>query len=186
MPRIKGKPRRGVKRRRCSYSPPPIIDEAAEFDDSFSDLRTDMKRNRERFCREYIKDFNAANAMRRLGSKSRTPQVRGHEWLQHPYTQWFLSGLLEKLDASAIVTRNEVLVGLKREAHYFDRHEGSPAARIAALRTLGKILGMEITKVEGNMTIGGGVMVLPMSGTPEEWEKAAAMAQANLKKRVRE
>ena len=50
---------------------------------------------------------------------------------------------------------------------------------------MGKILGLEITKVEGNINLAGGVMLLPHSGTPEEWEKAAATAQEKLKQAVR-
>jgi hypothetical protein len=119
-----------------------------------------------------------------MGSKSKAPWVRASEYLSEPYTQWFLGQLLRTLDDAAIVTRSEVLLGLKREAHYHGL-DGSAAARIAAWRTIGKIMGLEITKVEGNLNLAGGVMLMPFSGTPEEWEKAAQSAQEKLKQNVR-
>lgn len=161
-----------------------VQDEEFERED-FANLRDDYKRNREEFCREYIKDFNGSQAMLRMGSKSQTPWVRASEWLKQPYTQWYLGKLLQKLDDKAIVTRAEILLGLKREAHHFGL-DGSAAARIAAWRTIAKILGLEITKVEGSMTLQGGVMTIPLSGSPDEWEQAAAKAQEMLKQKVRE
>lgn len=175
--------RRPIKRK--AVKPPPPIDPGeAEFDEAFSHLQPRVKARRDQFVREYIKDFNGANAMRRMGSVSQTPWVRASEWLSEPYTQWKLAQMLETLDDKAIVTRNEVLAGLKKEAHHFGL-DGSAAARISAWRSLAKILGIEVTKVEGNISLGGGVMLLPASGSPEEWEKAAAKAQAELKESVR-
>lgn len=166
-------------------SPPPTEDvEASEFDVNWDSIPIAKRNRREAFCHEYIKDFNGSQAMARLGSKSKAPWVHASEWLKEPYTQWYLGQLMVKLEDKAIVTRSEILLGLKKEANYHGI-DGSAAARIAAWRTMGKILGLEITKVEGNMTLAGGVMLLPHSGTPEEWEKAAATAQEKLKQQVR-
>lgn len=55
-------------------------DDVVELD--FSNLREDYKRNRERFCREYIKDFHGTNAMLRLYNCQRnTAQVKASVWL---------------------------------------------------------------------------------------------------------
>ncbi len=140
---------------------------------------------RQAFCREYIKDFNGSHAIMRMGYKSKTPWVTASEWLREEYTQYYLGILMAKLDDAAIVSRQEILLGLKREAHHYGL-DGSSAARISAFRAMAKILGFEITKLEGNMTMAGGVMLLPLSGSPEEWEKAAETAQEELKKKVRQ
>lgn len=158
--------------------------EVALFDSAFQEIPRAKKLRREQFVREYIKDFNGSEAMRRMGSLSKTPWVQASEWLKEAYTQWFLAKMVSELDEQAIITRNEVLFGLKKEAnsHGID---GSAAARISAWRAIAKILGIEITKVEGNVNLGGGVMLMPMSGTPEQWEKAASEAQKKLKADVR-
>jgi hypothetical protein len=165
--------------------PPTQEDEDFEFNTNWDHLQHRMKEKRQAFCHEYIKDFNGSQALLRMGYQSKTPWVRASEWLKEPYTQWYLGQLMVKLEDKAIVTRAEILLGLKKEAHHYGL-DGSAAARISAWRTMAKILGLEITKVEGNISMAGGVMVLPMSGSPEEWEKAAAMAQDQLKQRVRE
>lgn len=178
------------RRKRIQKRPrPPVApiakDEAGEFDPSFGDLRADAKRRREEFCREYIKDFNASEAVRRMGYKSKTPWVMASEWMKEPYTQFFLDKMLRALDRTAIVSANEILAGLKKEAHYYGM-DGGAAARISAWRSLGKMLGLEVTKIEGNVNLGGGVMLMPFSGSPDEWEKAASKAQKNLKETVRQ
>jgi len=155
-----------------------------EIDDDFLNVREDVKRRREAFVREYIKDFNGSQAMRRLGSMSKTPWVHASEWLNEPYTQWYLAKMIADMDDDAIVSRNEVLMGLKKEANYYGL-DGGAAARIGAWRAMAKILGIEVTKVEGNVNLGGGVMLLPMPATPKQWEQAAAEQQAKLKKDVR-
>jgi replicative superfamily II helicase len=158
-------------------------DDVVELD--FSHLREDYKRNRERFCREYIKDFHGTNAMLRLYNCQRnTAQVKASQWLEQPYTQWFLSKLIEEMDADAIVTQNEIVFGLKREAHQTNSQFADSATRIAALRALAKIKGMEKTTLDGEVKLGGGVMVVP-GLSAEDWKKKAKASQAALKQEVR-
>lgn len=179
----KGKRRPLVKFRR----PPAIVeaDESADFI-NFDDIKPAVKLMRQAFAREYLKDFNATQAVLRMGYKygRTTASTKGSQWLNDAYTQHYIAELIEKADEKTIVSRNRVLAGLLRESEYFGE-DGGAASRISALRSLAKILGMEITKIEGNMTIGGGVMAIPLSGSPEEWEKAAQVAQEQLKKTVR-
>lgn len=165
--------------------PPATEDaEADQFHNNWDHIQQRVRARREVFCHEYIKDFNGSAAVLRMGYKSKTPWVMASEWLNQPYTQWYLGQLMVKLEDKAIFTRSEILLSLKREAHYHGL-DGSAAARIAALRTAAKILGLEITKIEGNVNLAGGVMLMPYSGTPEEWEKAAQAAQEKLKQQVR-
>lgn len=160
------------------------LPDAKDFDQDFSHIRNDRKMLREKFVREYIKDFNGTEAMRRLGYRHSAVNVHAAKFLRDPYTQWFLRQLLDKLDEKAIVNRNMVLSGLLKEANargYDDSH----SARVSAWRTLGRILGMEITKVEGNLNVNGGVMAVPFTGSLEDWEKQTQAAQAKLKEDVR-
>jgi hypothetical protein len=167
--------------------PPPLVEvdeEGFATKEDWSHLQTRYKKRREQFVHEYIKDFNGSQALQRMGYVMTQPWVKASIFLSEPYTQWYLGSMMAKLQEHAIVTKNEVLLGLKKEAHYHGM-DGSAAARIAAWRTLAKILGIEVDKVEGTVTLQGGVMLLPHSGTPEEWEKAASAAQEKLKQDVR-
>ena len=167
--------------------PPPTqeVDEDGFLTaDNWDHLQTRYKKRREQFVHEYIKDFNGSQALQRMGYTMSQPWVKASIWLNEPYTQWYLGQMMAKLQDSAIVTKNEILLGLKKEAHYHGL-DGSAAARIAAWRSLAKILGIEVDKVEGNIKLAGGVMLMPFSGTPEQWEQAAQAAQEKLKKDVR-
>lgn len=163
-------------------APPPRSNE--EFDDDWSHVSEPVKLRRQKFVHEYIKDFNAANAMRRLGSKCAKPQIHGGEYFREPYTQWYLAKVMAEMEDKAIVTKNTILFGLLREANHHGV-DGNSASRIAAFRALAKILGLEVHKLEGTMTLNGGVMTIPLAGTPDEWAKAATEAQKKLKLDVR-
>lgn len=68
---------------------------------------------------------------------------------------------------------------LYREANYFG--EGSShSARVKAQSQLSKIFGMETIHLKAEVAHSGGVMVVPMAGNLEEWEKLAASSQAAL------
>lgn len=182
----KGKRRAIIKTK--VKGPPQIIDaddDSADLVD-FSSMREDMKAKRRTFVREYIKDFNATAAVLRMGYnyERKIAQVKGAQFMAHPFTQHYLAEMIEKADEKAIVSKNRVLFGLLRESEYYGR-DGGAAQRISALRSLAKIMGLEITKIEGNMTMNGGVMAIPFSSSPEEWEKQCAAAQEQLKKTVR-
>ncbi len=156
------------------------------FED-FNKLHINLKARRNQFVREYIKDFNGRAAMLRMGytCQANSAQSTAARWLSEPYTQYALSELMQKMDEKAIVSRNEILYGLKSEANVFG-DEGSHAARISAWRALAKINGMEITRVEGNVGLAaGGVMAVPYVSSPEEWERLTREAQSKLKAAVR-
>ena len=140
-----------------------------------------------RFVYEYVKDFNGKQAVLRLGwnATSNTASVQAAKWLNEPYVQYYLQEFIRKADEKAIIERNEVLFGLKREANNFTPYDGSSASRVAALSSLAKILGMQITKVEGTMTHRGGVIPIPVVGSLDDWEKQSKKAQAKLKTEVR-
>lgn len=177
--------RKPVQLRKYKAAPIPAgLDESADFVPDFSHLQQRTKLLRQNFCHEYIKDFNSGHALLRMGYKYARPYIRAGEWLREAYTQWYLSTLMEKMEEKAIVTRNTVLLGLLKEANYHGGLDASSASRISAFRALAKILGMEVTTVNGNITLTGGVMAVPMAGTLDEWEAASKKAQAQLKQAV--
>lgn len=161
-------------------------DDLKDFDEKFAHINEQSKYLRQRFCREYIKDFNAGSAVLRMGYNWSTGAAqKGWAYLQEPYTQHFLAKLMREVDEKCIVDRNTVILGLLREANTYGE-EASHSARISAFRSLAKILGMEITKIEGSMNVDGGVMAVPFTGNLDEWEASCKLEQAKLKKRAKE
>lgn len=139
---------------------------------------------RERFLLEYVKDFHGTNAALRIGIPKVSAAKQASEMLSEPYCQKRLQDLIDEMKEETIVTRNRVLAGLLREANgYFGVL--SHGARVQAWARLAKILGMEKTEVNTNVTVNGGVMVVPMAASLEEWEKTSAVSQEKLKQDVR-
>ena len=162
--------------------PAPVLndtDEPTEIYD-FSHVKPQTAAIRRLFVSEYIKDFNGTAAMGRLGFNYRQPAIVAHQWLREPYTQYLLGQLIEKAESDNLVTRNEVLVGLKREANSFGL-DSSGASRVSALGKLAKILGLEINRSEVDVRIAGGIMLIPLAESPDAWERNAEQAQLALK-----
>lgn len=132
------------------------------------------------FVSEFVKDFNGSAALARLGFVYKNPAITANKWLSEPFTQHCLDKFVRSAEDAALITRQEILAGLKREAHAFGL-DASGASRVSAFGKLAKILGLEITKVEANVTAAGGIMLVPIGGNPDDWEKNAAAAQATLK-----
>lgn len=62
----------------------------------------------------------------------------------------------------------------------------SHGARVSAWTNVGRLLGMETTKTETNVTHKGGVMMVPALTNPDQWGELAAPSQAKLKETVKE
>lgn len=145
-----------------------------------------MKTRIHKFVPEYIKDFNGARAWMRCGWNAPQPYTEAAELLRHPYAQYWLAKTMERAEEKAIVSRNDVLFGLKKEANAPDSFAADSNSRIAAWKTLGKILGMETTKIEASVDVNGGVMAVPVVGSIEEWEAMAKASQQTLKNSVKD
>lgn len=161
----------------------PVLGAKEDDPDSLYDFRHVHPRTqavRRAFVAEFCKDFNGVAALARLGFVYETPAVTANLWLKEPFTQYVLDKYLTEAKDEAFVTRGKVIAGLVREANGYGG-DCSGASRVSALRSLGKILGLEITKAEVSVTTPGGVILVPIGGTPEDWERNAASAQANLK-----
>lgn len=75
---------------------------------------------------------------------------------------------------------------MEQQATYYGPG-ASHGSRVAAIAHLMKMEGMEApTKSETELAFKGGVMVVPQLTSPEEWGKAAARAQADLKANVKD
>jgi phage terminase small subunit len=103
------------------------------------------------FVREYLIDLNATQAAERAGYSPKTAYSQGHRLLKDAEIQRAIATAQAELAEHALVTAQDVVKGLRREAEGAD----SASARVAAWAHLGKHLGMFTDKVEntGGMTI---------------------------------
>ncbi len=132
------------------------------------------------FVAEFVKDFNAVAALLRLGFQFEAPNVVATRWLKEPYTQYLLDQYIDGATEKALITRNKVIAALNREANSYGL-DSSGASRVSALGKLAKILGMEIDRTEVSVAVAGGIMLVPLAASPEDWEKNASKAQLELK-----
>lgn len=140
----------------------------------------------DRFIYEYLHDFNSSMAYIRAGGTVGRATTGGPESLRTAYVQTQLRLVSHQLEEEQIVTRNEVLLGIKREANYYGE-DGSSSARVRAWGMLAKIKGMDVPKPiepEDNKPAGG-VMEVPMIVSAADWELVASESQATLKNDVR-
>lgn len=165
----------------------PLPRQAAENEHSpdaqaynFDHVPPKVKATRRLFVGEYIKDFNGSAAICRLGWEYQHPAQIATNWLKEPYTQYMLDKYLDEAKDEAFINRNKVLAGLVREANSYGL-DSSGASRVSALGKLAKILGLETVKIDANVRIAGGVMLVPLADNPDEWEANAKAAQAKLR-----
>lgn len=136
------------------------------------------------FTREYLHDFNAGMAYIRAGGAPSHATTGGQEALRSAYVQEQLKRVTDLLEEEELLTRKDILLGLKREAHYTGM-DSSQSARVRAWSQLAKIKGMEVQKTETKVTHQGGIMLVPMVRDVTDWETQAADAQKQLKHEVR-
>lgn len=167
--------------------PPPPVEEpklpqvlAARTGEN---LPSDAKSFRDAFVLEYIKDFNATAALMRLGvgNVANTQHIRNKacQLRREPYVSARIDELLKQLKPTDIVSRNQVLAALWKEAN----DEDNPGkTRVSALAHLANVLGMTRQKEDTNPQPVG-VMVIPM--TPQDdWATIAANSQKALKQGI--
>lgn len=138
------------------------------------------------FIYHYLHDFNASMAYIRAGGSPAGSRVGGSSALRTQYVQNQIRIVTEQLDENQLLTRAEILVGIKKEANYHG-DDGSSSARVRAWGLLAKIKGMDVPEVKEVLDAGpkGGVMVIPMAVTEVEWQDAAKLSQTALKVEVR-
>ncbi len=106
----------------------------------------------QRFVDQYLIDVNAKQAAIRAGYSAKTAEVQGCRLLRKVQVQQSIQKGQEALSERTLVTQDDVVRGLLKEAEYMD--EGSThGARVSAWAHLGKHLGM----FTDNLNLGGSV-----------------------------
>jgi len=146
---------------------------------------------RERFITEYLRDFNNGNAYLRAAGPEvcdllawKTIQNNGWKMRHEPYVAQKIAEALDALEEEHVITRKEILIGLKKEAND-DGPNTIQAARVSAWGTLAKVMGMDTKRVEMNLASQGGILIVPQAQGVDDWEKRSQAAQAALKEAVR-
>lgn len=157
------------------------------FEDPMEEIKARMSvstiKKYDAFVLEWFKDADCTAAWLRAGGSPENKSY-GYTLIKHPYVKIRIQQLLDEMRVEDIVNAKEVVMGLKREAHYFG--EGAvPNARVSSLKILAQMHGMLINRVEQKTTHSGGVMVVPARQSVEEWEEMAASSQEQLKNDVR-
>ncbi len=146
---------------------------------------------RRMFVDEYLVDYNKHAAALRCGFSPAMAQEYAARLWNDAYVQHLLATRTYKKqndesdpgaeEREKQQTRTQIIEALKREAFY-KGPGSSQAARVAALSKLAAMFGLDKGALTGedNDTPKGGVMVVPMMMSAEQWEKTAQAAQAQL------
>lgn len=150
------------------------------------ELSPKEKELRDKFVSEYMIDFDQTAAAIRIGFSASFAQTYAEKFMTEPYVRKQIAlmqtALSEDDKLEADLDRRRIRAALMREAHY--RGPGSShAARVSALAKLASIRDMDApTKIKSEMTMRGGVMMVPGIANLDEWEKAAQASQGDLQK----
>lgn len=121
-----------------------------------------------RWIDEYLVDFNGAAAAVRAGYSEKSARSIAHENATKPDIQEVLQQRQAALAQELQITQQSVVAGLL-EAMEMARELRNPAAMVAALREIGKMLGYyqpEVRRVE--LTAGQGLMQADMEAMSDE------------------
>jgi len=138
----------------------------------------------ERFVQEYVKDFRAKEAAMRMGLSEGYASQFANATLKLSYTLRIIREWLERVDEEVLVDRRRIILGLMHEAQYYGQGS-SHAARVAAWAKLAKLTGMEIDRVQAEVTFHHVMRVPERSLDVSAWEEQASAEQAQLKHDVR-
>lgn len=150
------------------------------------DLSPKEKELRDKFVDEYLIDFDQTAAAIRIGFSASFAQTYAEKFMTEPYVRKAIAirqhAMAEDDKIEADQDRRRIRAALMREAHY--RGPGSShAARVSALAKLASIRDMDApTKIKSELTMRGGVMMVPGIANLEDWEKAAQASQTDLQK----
>lgn len=153
------------------------------------DLTPEAQAWRDKFVTEYLVDRNPTRAAIRVGySPSFAPDI-ATQFMREPYVLREIErrsiASVESRDDPADLerARKRIISKLWTEV---DAPGGSQAARVAALKQLSVIYGIEAAKKsEQTVTHKGGVMMVPAMLSVSEWENAARQQQEQLQNDAR-
>lgn len=145
------------------------------------------------FVNQYLKDFDPFHACIRMGYPDDVASSNARIFLGNAYVQLKVQEVLAAAQADSIVSGNQVLAALWKEANRPDMVVSgcvmsNSASRIAALKELAKI--KQLSAPQNDKGSGIGVVVhhvyVDSNGTAsaEAWERAAIKEQGDLKRQV--
>lgn len=153
-----------------------------------SELSEDEKVVRDAVVKEYLFDYDWLNACRRVGMNASMAYDYAKRFAEDGYCQKKIKEFQAEKAANPAVTkqqekeieRERIIEGLRFESTY--RGPGSSqAARVAAYKQLCAIYGFEAPKQQKvDVGVSSGVMLVPVVGGMDEWEKAASESQNKL------
>lgn len=146
-------------------------------------MTPEMLARRDRFVDGLLMGMSKYQAAIYAGVPPRSASKEGSSLYCEPYVQEQFRALREAIEEEKLLTRKELILNVKSIA-FDDREQGG--ARVGASSLLAKIMGYESpTKIQAEVEHKGGVMMVPMASSVEDWEALASRAQKQLKEDVR-
>ena len=144
-----------------------------------SNLPPAQLHRRDAFIRGLLSGLPKYKAAIAAGVPARSAHKQASIMWAEPYVQEVYCELREALDENELVTRKELLLVAKTIMHDEGENGGS---RVSAMSLIAKVMGYEApTKVQ----VEGGIMLVPMAASVDEWESHAQESQKLLKADVR-
>jgi phage terminase small subunit len=84
--------------------------------DCFQKNEEGLNEKQQRFCDEYLVDFNATQAAIRAGYSEKTAGSQGHDLLKKPEIQWYLQNKKEKIADKLEISQTRVMQEIARLA----------------------------------------------------------------------
>lgn len=166
-----------------------------DFDDMVTTVQYSLTKSemelRDKFVREYLKDYDALAACIRVGyayafAKEFSVRFLTETYVLNKIKEFEVAPVLEAVNDDLNVQRRKVYASLWKEANYMGGGS-SQSARVAALSKLSAFLGMDApTRSQQELTgkngeaLGAGVLVIPGVMTSEQWAQQAEVQQAEL------
>lgn len=146
-------------------------------------MTPEMLERRDRFVDGLLMGMSKYQAAIYAGVPPRSARKEGCNLYCEPYVQERFKELREAIEEEKLLTRKELILNVKSIA-FDDREQGG--ARVGASSLLAKIMGYEApTKIRAEVEHKGGVMMVPMASSVEDWEALASRMQKQLKEDVR-
>lgn len=139
-----------------------------------------MKERRDRFVTFLVMGNSRRDAAILAGVPPRSANKTACQLMAEPYVQEQYRKLRDAVSEEQLVCRKDILIGLLSEARSTDDPTSTQAARVQAWMNVARIMGYE-KPVKVDVNVQGGVMIVPMSSDPNDWEKLAAEQQETLK-----
>ena len=136
----------------------------------------------DRFVEGLLMGLGTTQAAVFAGVASARALRQGSKWRCDPYVRERFTQLREKLTRDEICSFAELALNVKSIA--FDESGAtSKQVRVTASALMGRLMGHEApAKFSG--TVNGGVLLIPVAASAEEWEAQAVAAQAALLQEV--